>query len=143
MPWLSPEPVKGASIAAVCEPSAPSANSFSEPTRNHSSPSPLNTPAPSAASSAAWAMCCTTRRRSRRVARQAGCDQSCRIHPQEMPVLAVKRDRPVADDGVEVGAGRPAPLGPFVLVPAAAHNPAPQLHLLGAPGHALHALGQR
>ena len=60
-----------------------------------------------------------------------------------MPDLAVEHDRPISDDGVEVGTGRPAPLGPFVLVPAAAHDPASRLRVLGAPGHALHALSQR
>ena len=46
------------------------------------------------------------------------------VRPAGMAVDPLQPDRPVADDGVEVGGGREAAEAPALLVPAAADDPA-------------------
>ena len=47
----------------------------------------------------------------------------CAVGDDRMAVDALEHDRPVGDDGVEVGGGREALVGPQLLVPAAALDP--------------------
>ena len=65
------------------------------------------------------------------------------IGPARMAVDALEPDRPVADDGVEIGGGREAAEAPALLVPAAADDPARRRVGGGISGDALLRLGER